>query len=276
MTQQPHGMGVLTPHQNYNVIVNGAVSAAASLSAWRRDRATLKLDRPSGLEWQADARYDAPEINDNYFMWLYSCSRATPAKKSEYLKFCAAVKQRPGHLAFLGKEPNQPDGSNDSVWFFGPTALDFRGRQCPNTPVALPGVVLNPSGWTWLGGYYILVEQGKALRLDPARGDCWQIDIFPQSGQHAVDLVGQFNVWKAQAGMPCPTILGEVAYGTDGYATMQSDLKNREIREAVMGMIDSGQLQAACWATSRWHSYPGPASDLLEENGQLTALGKAF
>lgn len=258
------------PWQHYKVIINGAVDSAASLTKLKTDVKTLHP------EWFTDCRYGQLAKFKNYFATLYNCNISTIFFKGEFNKFCAAVKRFPDRLAFLGVEPSQPDGSNNDIWSFAAAYKAFI-KRFPYTPHALPGVILNEAGWNWLYGWHILCEQGVVTRLGLGRGDCWQVDMFPSSGQHLADEVGKFNLWKKNAGQNVPTIIREVAYGTgQQYPTMESDLKNREILEQADKLVASGDILAYGWATSRWHAYPGPASDLLTENGELTPLGKAF
>jgi hypothetical protein len=258
----PTGKGVLAPWQNHEVNASALDNAVSVL-------------RPG---WMHDCKHGQLRKYLNYYATLWRCSRTTAVECAQFNAFIHSVRYDPSRMILVGVEPNQRDQSNTSVHAFVAALKELR-RRLPSTPVAIPGVVLNPSGWTWLGGYYILKERAEsAAKPNPLIPERWQVDLFPQSRQHLFDLVGDFNRWKVQAGMNAPTMIRELAYGfaPGSYPTPASDAKNREIMDAANELLKQGEIVAWGWATTRWHLWPGHVSDLLNPNDSLTPLGRAF
>jgi len=253
----PQGLGCGLPWQNHEV-------DAASL-----DAALTTLDPDWWHNWKFD---QMPRVG--YFPTLWRCSYATAEYSATFNAAVAAAQTDPGRLWFLGNEPERSDQSNTTPLAFGRAARRFR-RLLPDTPLALPGVMLtmrkDDPGFEWLTVYHRLVLQGKALKPDYLH-----YHNYAYVWEQWRDIHNRVRDWCRDAGWPDLLIVTETAYAGQSEVSAASVAGNLEIMQRVKAALKVSDVRAAAWMSSRWHDWPGPASDLLTAGGTLTQVGTAF
>lgn len=163
-------------------------------------------------------------------------------------------------LWLLGNEPERADQSNTSPETAALFSLWWRGTA--QGEWAGPGVLIGlPAAYDWLDAY---------LAAGGAIPDAWAVHNYGWTADQWDNNLGPFLLWMQRRGVAKPVIVTECASWDRSLPAQQAIM--RRVRTA----IEQGNIQAACWYSSRDPFGPFRGADLLTAEGELTPLGEQY
>ena len=231
MSCMPSGLGAGLPHQN-----------AENDPAWYD--AALETLQPT---WWMNWKYDQLD-HDGYVPMLWKCDLEWLAKA------LPTILSNPNHLYLLGNEPSRVDQSNTPPDVFAATVQMLR-RETGDwaIPIALPGILWNDRGRSWLDEY---------IAADGPLPDVWHFHIYCYTSSQVHSIIKHMAYVYGDR----PIIISEIAGAVEN--------ANADVMRGIRKALADDTVQAAAWFSAYYDKWPEPS--LLTAEGELTEIGELF